>query len=218
MAAVQPRTAMVQITNDPEGASTDSQTSLTKTDDKSWPVIQSCSPRAAGPERVSCGAMVGVACGSMTHGHTAPQHLECVNTREAVGGALEAVVLTCMGQGRQARVHAVGTTSEWAAMLGTMHDGSRSRFSAPPMKRRDTFQSERPAEDDVSRVCMWSGVVVMLVMCCQKESDRLSRWDALFVRCGYTSTHTLCICRRRVDMCIYKRCAKLVTRTAACSG
>jgi hypothetical protein len=34
----------------PEGASTEVST---KTDDKSWPVIQSCSPRPAGPEGVS---------------------------------------------------------------------------------------------------------------------------------------------------------------------
>jgi hypothetical protein len=38
----------------------------------------------------------------------------------------------------RARVHAAGTRSERACR-------SRSRFSARPMKRRDTFQSERPA-------------------------------------------------------------------------
>lgn len=45
------------------------------------------------------------------------------------------------GMDRQAGVHAVGTRSERATT------GSRSRFSAPPpMKRRDTFQSERACE------------------------------------------------------------------------
>ena len=126
-----------------------------------------------------------------------------MNTR----APLEAVALRSVdvhGMDRQAAgVHAVGTRSERATM------GSRSRFSAPPMKRRDTFQSERA-------MCDYSAALVLGPMCCQFRKRQVEPQGWILCRevCvvwayAYAVPKWICACRR---------CAKLVTRTAACSG
>jgi len=139
----------------------------------------------------------------MTHGHTAPSPSGVREHEGALRGRCVRSV-DVHGMDRQAAgVHAVGTRSERATM------GSRSRFSAPPMKRRDTFQSERA-------MCDYSAVLVLGAMCCQfrkrqvEPQGSISCTEVCVVWAyAYAVLEWICACRR---------CAKLVTRTAACSG
>ena len=102
----------------------------------------------------------------MTHGHTAPSPSGVREHEGALRGRCVRSV-DVHGMDRQAAgVHAVGTRSERATM------GSRSRFSAPPMKSRDTFQSERASERAMGD---YSAVLVLGRCAVIAKSDRLSR-------------------------------------------